>query len=60
MKKKCPCKDCEKRLIGCHTFCPDYKDWRKAYERQLKENHVESAPLSRQMLKYVWRNMLGR
>lgn len=24
---KNPCKDCEKRHVGCHGTCDDYKSW---------------------------------
>ena len=24
----CPCRNCEKRDIGCHGSCDDYKAWR--------------------------------
>lgn len=39
-----PCKDCEKRAIGCHGTCPDYIKFRKerdemnAKARFTKEN----------------------
>ena len=25
----CPCKGCEKRTVGCHGKCQDYKNWQK-------------------------------
>lgn len=28
MTKECPCKDCKRRMIGCHAGCEDYKAWR--------------------------------
>ena len=28
-----PCKDCTKRVVGCHSTCKDYKDWK---EEQVK------------------------
>lgn len=27
-KKKCPCKDCKTRWIGCHGLCGKYKEWK--------------------------------
>lgn len=27
--KNAPCKDCEKRELGCHARCEDYKEYRK-------------------------------
>lgn len=32
-----PCKDCEERLVGCHSDCEKYKTWRKVKDRQYKE-----------------------
>ena len=29
---RAPCKDCEKRYVGCHSDCIDYKDWKKAHD----------------------------
>lgn len=26
----CPCKDCEKRQQNCHSFCDNYKDWKRS------------------------------
>ena len=26
-----PCKDCEKRHVGCHGKCNDYKEWHKEH-----------------------------
>ncbi len=25
-----PCKDCEKRVLGCHSSCEEYQEFRKA------------------------------
>lgn len=30
----CPCKDCDKRYIGCHGKCSQYKEWRQNYTKQ--------------------------
>lgn len=29
---KSPCKDCEKRHIGCHSECDSYKEFRSAVD----------------------------
>lgn len=29
MKIKCPCKNCSRRVIGCHADCNEYKEWRE-------------------------------
>lgn len=23
----CPCYGCQKRVLGCHSMCKEYKDW---------------------------------
>lgn len=30
--KETPCKDCERRFVGCHSKCADYAESRKQYE----------------------------
>lgn len=32
-----PCKDCEKRVVGCHAVCKEYKEWRKKKDKEHKE-----------------------
>jgi hypothetical protein len=32
---KVPCKDCTKRVLGCHSWCPDYQ---KYHEENVKHN----------------------
>ena len=38
---KCPCRYCEKRDVGCHGKCSDYKEWKaesdKLHEIERKE-----------------------
>lgn len=29
-----PCKDCAEKNLGCHGFCPRYKDYRGQIEAQ--------------------------
>lgn len=33
----CPCQECEKRNVGCHTVCQEYKNWRKSKDKKHKE-----------------------
>lgn len=57
--RKCPCKGCDRRLIGCHGLCPDYREWKK----NLDEENASKPPvheLSRSMKRHIWRKMLGR
>lgn len=30
--KSAPCKDCEKRELGCHSKCEKYKEYRKQHD----------------------------
>lgn len=25
----CPCKGCDKRIVGCHAHCEKYNSWKK-------------------------------
>ncbi len=34
---KCPCRDCEKRKVGCHGTCPEYKEWAEENDRLRKQ-----------------------
>ena len=42
---KSPCKDCGKRMVGCHSSCEDYKAAQEAYQAErttsLKERRNE-------------------
>lgn len=28
-----PCKDCTKRVLGCHSSCKDYAEYRKGIDK---------------------------
>lgn len=32
-----PCYDCDKRYVGCHGDCKEYKDWLKEHLKAKKE-----------------------
>lgn len=34
---KTPCKDCEKRHVGCHGRCEKYQEYYKANQERLKQ-----------------------
>ena len=34
MKKRNPCKQCDRRAPGCHGGCDAYKDWRKELDER--------------------------
>lgn len=31
-KHQAPCKDCTRRVVGCHSACEDYAQYRKRYD----------------------------
>jgi len=43
---KCPCKDCEKRYVGCHGDCLEYKEWSSENER-LKQKYKNERDVNR-------------
>lgn len=43
-KIKTPCKACEKRCLGCHANCEEYKQFRKDIEEQKKQEKTEYHP----------------
>ena len=57
---KAPCHGCDHRLVGCHSLCPEYREWRKKYEEMLAAKHTEMPELCRRMKKLLWRRMLRR
>ena len=60
---KCPCKGCEKRKLGCHGFCDQYKQWRDLHDQANKKRQadVEFKQLSRDHeLKYRKNLKLGK
>ena len=56
---KTPCNGCDHRLVGCHSLCPEYREWKAEWEKQ-KASKPKSHELSRGMKKLLWRRMLGR
>ncbi len=32
-----PCKDCMKRKVGCHSYCRDYRNWKKEHKTRDEE-----------------------
>lgn len=35
-RHKAPCKDCERRKLGCHGRCEPYKEWKKELDAENK------------------------
>ena len=54
-----PCKGCERRLVGCHGLCLEYRKRKDELEKQ-KESQPQTPDLSREKKRYLWRRMLGR
>ena len=55
----CPCNGCERRIVGCHGLCNEYKDWKKDYEAG-KEKPKETPEFPRSVLRYLWKRMRWR
>ena len=41
------CKDCEKRFVGCHSTCKDYKDAKENFEKQKQWEKENETPYLR-------------
>ena len=39
MKQTCPCKDCKRRFLGCHSSCGEYKTWQKLKDDDRMEEY---------------------
>ena len=37
-----PCKECEKRCVGCHSSCEEYLEWRKQWDKNAKEKRFQA------------------
>ena len=37
-----PCKDCPKRVCGCHSTCPDYKEYQDKNNEHRKERMMST------------------
>jgi len=48
MKLQAPCKDCEKRCLGCHSECADYINYNNMQKKVREERAVRSE--ERQMI----------
>ena len=56
---KCPCKGCDRRLIGCHGLCHEYREWRTEREKH-RERPEDKPEFPRKMKIHIWRKMLHR
>lgn len=39
-----PCKDCQEREVGCHTWCRKYIAFRADRDRKLEQERMEKRP----------------
>lgn len=44
MINQCPCKDCQERMVGCHSSCQKYIDWSSEQTRLKKESQKKNPP----------------
>jgi hypothetical protein len=44
-----PCKDCEKRYLGCHSRCPEYQAFYEENKKRLEAKHQEQMSYN-----YTW------
>lgn len=44
-----PCKECTERFVGCHSYCDDYKEWRRVFEHEKKQRKKEHEAESAQV-----------
>lgn len=38
--KQPQCKNCEKRYVGCHSECEDYKSWKSEHDELIKKASI--------------------
>ena len=56
---KAPCNGCDRRLVGCHSVCPEYQKWKTEWQK-MKDSRPKKPEFSRSMKKMLRRRMLGR
>lgn len=37
----CPCNGCPDRVVGCHSVCPKYPDWKMKQEEKARKKKLE-------------------
>ena len=38
LPQKCPCHECEERVVGCHGKCQKYKNWQEQKQKAQRES----------------------
>jgi len=41
MKNKSPCYNCKKRVVGCHSNCSDYQEWKKQNDKRKRDKYLD-------------------
>lgn len=52
MKNKCSCQGCDKRYVGCHAKCEDYKKFREGIDKK-REAKVSISEYDNEFLGYM-------
>lgn len=50
MNKRTPCKDCDRRQLGCHSKCDNYRLFREQLDlkKEDKDNYYKNHPRTSQ------------
>ena len=53
----CPCKECDRRTLTCHSVCHEYEDW-KIEQAAIKDwtRDQNSLKVSDSIIKMSWKN----
>ena len=62
MESNCPCKDCKKRKLYCHSKCSDYDKYRQERENRLEQRRVAHVGMAwtGSRIKTGWQWMKGK
>jgi len=62
--KPSPCKGCEDKMVGCHSVCRSYKEWKEethAESEWLKSHRVDmTEPARRRQIEWLKKNRGGK
>ena len=56
-----PCINCERRRFDCHSYCPEYTDWKAGRNAMAEERAKKTAArpeLPRRVVVQIWRGMI--
>ena len=62
MGSGCPCRDCTRRKLYCHSECPEYDKYRKERENRLEQRRVAHGGMAwtGSRIKTGWQWMKGK